>query len=170
MNHNFKSPGFSLFEILLVLSIVSMVMVFVLPWGSGLIDKNRAFNYVNLVREAVAFARASSIVNGQKIFFCHDAEGAVCRVIKNKCPAIVTESGQILRFLPPLTKGDKFCPQVGNQHLVFMPHGISNGRNGSLFYCPRGRSEHARSIIFNQSGRVRIDTVDAQGRKIRCDC
>ena len=173
MRRNFKSFGFSIFEILLVLSIGSIVIFFALPWGSGFIEKNRAFYYANVVGDAIAFARASSIVHGQRIFFCHDIKGAVCGVIKNNCPAVVTESGKTLRFLPPLPRGDILRLEISSRkkdkHLVFMPHGLSDRRDGSFYYCPRGHSDHALAIIFYSSGRIRIDTVDAQGGKIRCD-
>ena len=174
MKGDCKFLGFTIFEILLVLSIGGMVMFFALPWGSELMEKNRAFYYANVVGDAIAFARASSIVHGQRIFFCHNITGTTCGVIKNNSPGIVTESGQILRLLPPLPRGDKFCFKMSgrkkNQHLTFMPHGLLDGHNGSFFYCPRGRSNHALAIIFNRSGRIRTDTVTAQRNKIRCDC
>jgi Tfp pilus assembly protein FimT len=173
VKREYKLLGFSLFEILLVLSIGSVLIFFALSWGNGIMDKNRAYHYANIVGDAIAFARANSIVHGQKIFFCHDTEGTVCGVIKNNCPAVVTESGQILRFLPQLSRGDKLCFGISSsekdKHLVFMPHGLVDGRNGSFYYCPRGRSDHALSIIFNKAGRARIDTVDSQGNKINCD-
>ncbi len=157
----------------MVLFIGALVTLFSMEFGDSLVRKNRTFFYANTIRDAIAFARMSAVVHGQRVIFCHGSDTSICKNVKPGVPMVITESGKILRVLPRIFSGDRLLFKISGtgsgRNLVFLPRGVLDGHNGSFFYCPRGRSDHAVAIIFNKVGRIRLATVDAQGNKINCN-
>ena len=139
--------------------------------GEAFFERNRARTYTRLIKQAIAYTRISAIFTGQEVSFCHNPQSSGCRQ-QGELPAVVAKSGVVLRRLPPIFPRDRLYFKISgsDRHhpVTFRPNGLLDGHSGSFFYCPNGRSRHALAIIFNRAGRVRIASVDAQGKKINC--
>lgn len=158
-----KINGFGLIEILIALSLISILVFVGVPAMQHLTTRNRVNTYVNQLVTAINFARSEAIKRGQPVIFCGSGNLKNCDGQWQK-GQIILMNNHIARVFQALPAGDQlsWSSSLGKDTaLEMLPTGFTNGQNGSFIYCPHDK-QYAKKIVINQTGRVRVtdDSVD----------
>ncbi len=151
-----KNLGFSIFELIVALSIASIVIFFVSFNFINIIEKNRTSAYLQILKSAIAFTRTSAIKLNEKVILCIKYQYPDCHQVKDNRPIIVTASGKILRVLPKPFAKDEIKLNISLQpenKITFKPDGLIDGHNGNLTYLINGKSNNSGELKFNKRGR-----------------
>lgn len=161
------SRGFSLFESLICLSVLSIVASLAIPAFGGMLQRNRQQLAIQQLKETVNFARAAAINGSGSVSICHAPAGecdssnlwsATTRVFRDwdrdglesvDEPTLLTS--QLPEGLHWRWNNFRTLP-----HLTFLNSGVTNALNGSFILC-QGTEPRAR-LVLNKAGR--IETAD----------
>jgi len=152
--------AFSLIELLVILTIFSIMLLIAISYGCELVGKNRAQAYVDKLRAALLFTRASAISFGEPVMLCGSKNHDKCGDSWQDDLIVITHSGKLLRVLPKAFSGDElkwFSSRGINDRVIFLPMGFTDGeQNGSFYYCPKNHPENGLRLILVPSGRPNI--------------
>ncbi len=184
-----RDDGFSLVELLVGVTLASLLTSLCIPAFSHLIASQRSTSRVNQMIGAVQLARQAAISLNTTTTLC-PAEAGVClgRNQWHNGAMIFTDRNQdgaldnnetLVARLPRLEQGERiYWRSFRNRNFLrFKATGLTDWQNGHFLYCPPdGDPRYARSIILNAQGRVRLapDTdadgvaEDARGRPLQC--
>ncbi len=180
--------GLTLLELLFTLFLLSLLLGIALPDFTKLIEHKRADNNVRTLVTAIELARTSAIVDNSLVTLCRSRNGEECGGDwKNGILVFVDHDGdrdidpedRLVRFFTlPSLDGELYWRAFQNrQYLQITPQGFTRYQNGNFTFCPAsGELQHARQLILNRTGRVRLagdsdgDGIaeDSRGRPIRC--
>lgn len=155
--------GFTLFELLLSLSIGLILLLTGIPAWRHLVAQNKRTHTVNQIIAELHAARSEAISRSQVVVFCGSRDGTHCdgqwqigRL------ALLDQNREVLRVYSALTAGDRFWWQGSlgyNDALKWMPTGFTQGQRGSFYYCPGYKpGRYGAKIIVSDSGRIRVET------------
>ena len=170
--------GFNLVELMLTLSIASVLVGLAVPSFQGIMQDSRRSTVVNAFVHSVFVARSSAITYNRTVSICRSVDGATC---SNHTAS--WEHGWIV-----FMNGDRDDPPAidRGEHILFVQHALpgaaitSNRRaysfrsyahavvNGTVVFCDRRGSTEARAVIINTAGRTRVSNRDSDSRPLRC--
>ncbi len=161
--HRIRLEAFTLFELLIVMSIGLILLLAGVPAYQHLLARSRTANTVNHIIAAIHAARNEAIAQNQIVAFCGSQDGMHC---DGQWQAgqmmILDQTQQILRVYAGIPAGDRLWWQSSlgyNNVLKLAPTGFTEGQRGSFYYCPRYNSaQYGAKIIVADSGRVRVET------------
>jgi len=174
------SHAYTLIELLVVLALVTLLASLALPGMQADMQRQTGSTVVNDLSRLLAFARATAVSTGTMVTLCRSGDGLVCGGLWQHGILVFTDANanrtldgndRILRYDNSLVpRGSLRLGSFPNrQYLQFTPEGFTNKQNGSFTWCPAsGEAEHARQLIFSQSGRSRT-AFDSDGDGIRED-
>jgi type IV fimbrial biogenesis protein FimT len=182
-----KTPGYSLVELLVVLSIIAIGITLSAPDLEEFFTRNRVSSQLNQLVRAIHMARQTAIFLNQVVTLCPSADGNSCSrdwaegmllfVDSNNDRNYSQHEALIHRF-DALTDGDKLFWRAfrARPFLLMRPKGFTAYQNGTFTYCPHEGLQYARGIVLNSAGRIRLsqdsdrDGIDegANGRPLRC--
>ncbi|MCG9695997.1 GspH/FimT family pseudopilin [Shewanella sp. Isolate11] len=164
-NTRFTHNGLTLVELMVTITVATILIGIAAPSLSSLYDAQRAGANIRKIQQSLQFARNAAISYGVRV--------TVCPVADNQCNSdwqsglvIFTDSGTT----NILDGSDKVIYQTGEFHqqdtisynrraVHFYPDGLASGSNGTLKYCPGSpTSSSSKAVIVNQAGRVRFST------------
>jgi type IV fimbrial biogenesis protein FimT len=181
--------AFTLPELLVTLAIAAAALVLAVPAFHDLLAAQRATAALNQIVGAVALARTEAILQRRTVTLCPGSNGVCLGRDQWHHGALVfidsdrngrrDEGERLVGALPGLRPGERIYWRSfrNRSYLQFHPRGYTDWQNGSFLYCPSGgQARHARMIILNAQGRVRVardadgDGVaeDADGSGLRC--
>lgn len=167
-----RRSGFTLVELLIVLCIVAILTTVVVPELRHFIQEQRMVTQANEVLTVLAIARNSALHRQVRVTLCTSDNQQIC----NRANAWeagwllftdagvrgqVDENDQILRSGGKLSADNTLrAGGTFRYYVSYLPDGTSQGSGGlandTLRLCDARGREHARSIIINVTGRVRI--------------
>jgi type IV fimbrial biogenesis protein FimT len=167
--------GFTLPELLVTLAIAAAAMAIAVPAFNDLLAANRATAALNQIVGAISVARTEAILQRRTVTLCPGADG-ICQgrdqwhhgalvFIDADRNGRIDEGERVVATLPPLQPGERIYWRSfrNRSYLQFHPRGFTDWQNGNFLYCPRdGQPRHARMVILNAQGRVRV-ARDADG-------
>lgn len=181
--------GFSLFESLIVLAIVSVFATISLPL------LKRIYNYANekilqsQLLHTIQFARQEAQIRQLPVALCQSSDNVECSgnwldgqlvfVDENK-DGMVNDNEQILTTIQTranrgLLRWRSF-PAKRNDDLLFLPTGGMRSDNGTFWYCPDTSGLPKWAIVLSKAGRARVTypnkngvILDATGNSLQCD-
>jgi type IV fimbrial biogenesis protein FimT len=173
-----RSNGLTLPELITSLAIVAVAGTLAIPSFNNLrLDSERA-RMVNSFVHSLFLARSESIKRGEVVTICPSWDGESCAnpgtswhigwiVFANTSRSDVDtrDPGEdIIHVQGPWTAG---TIRSNRSSYAFRPHrqGVPNG---TLVFCDRRGSEHARAVIVSQTGRPRVSQRDASRRPLQC--
>jgi type IV fimbrial biogenesis protein FimT len=164
------SKAFTFIELLVAIAIGIILLLVGVPTMQEIINKNRIIADVDQIVSGLYFARSMAIKLGEPITFCGSSNYKSCSGSwQDGQIIIVSESSkEVLQVLPKVIFPNRLSGNFKNATITFLPVGFIKGRKGSIYYCPKKFLHHARAIIIEFSGRVRIDSKTAQGKIIPC--
>jgi type IV fimbrial biogenesis protein FimT len=170
--------GFTLFELLIAVSVLAILLGVATPgFGAMILDSRRATT-VNSFLHSVYLARSTAIHRGKMVSICPSADGRTCGsrganwqagwivfVNDDKDQPPVRDDSETLLAVFEAVNGSIITSNRASYS--FRPH-IHGVVNGSVIFCDRRGSAEARAVIINSAGRPRVARVDSDNRPLRC--
>ncbi len=170
--------GLTLVELMVTIALVAIVGTIAAPSFLDLRLNAARSASVNDFFHALFLARAEAIKRGHIVSLCRSADGRSCAsqdapwtvgwmVFVNEDrdePAERDSNEAIVAVYGPR---DNMSISSNRATYSFRPH-TQGVVNGTIVFCDRRGSEHARAIIISHTGRPRVATRDASGRALKC--
>mgnify|MGYP000082488416 FL=1 len=179
--------GFTLLELMVSLSVTSILAAIAVPNFNDFIIKMRVDNEISQLHRILLMTRNAAINSGKKAIICPLNEAFNCTVQwQNKLSVFVDENDnklfdineKIILIREAISPDDKLVYGNTRNKITFKPTGSLSGlANGTFRYCPKGYDNLARGIVVARSGRLyQSSDVDNDGidenrgnKEISCD-
>lgn len=169
------NSGFSLIELLIALSISSLLAMLAVNGFNHLINRVKADTELSELTESFALARQTAISSRLHVSVCGSSDGSQCDQGWQNGFIVFQHGGQQKTFInnasTPLLyhhkPAERFVLKSNNKIFTFRPSGLLKGKAGSLLYCPK--QEQAKlfhRIAISRGGRIRAYSA-AQLKKIK---
>ncbi len=169
------AQAFTLVELLVALSVASLLAGLAYPAFSDLIARVHATSRVNDLVGIIRFARHAAIDGGRWVTLCPAVDTTCSNSTDWRTGIMVFEdrnrdgrrqhSEPVLGYLPRLDEGEQLRWRSFRRrnYLTFRSEGYTNWQNGSFHYCPAsGDARYGKVLIVNIQGRT-APSVDADG-------
>jgi len=181
--------GFTLVELMITVSIISILIGIAVPNYSSFICKLRVNNEISELNRLLLIARNTAINNRQTVTLCHLDESGKCDTNWQQQLSVFTDinankiyephlNEYILRVKSKIKITDKLHYGIGRTGVIYAPTGrlAGWGSNGTFRYCPLNHQNFNRGIRVATSGRLYITTdvdhdgkdEDRNGRELTC--
>ena len=175
-----SGDGFTLVELLLVLSILSILLGLSLPNFQAMYAQRQADVVIRKVSKAIQLARMSAIRTGKLVTLCRSDSGVECGgewrdgiiVFSDRNgDRKINQDDVLQQFItfPGINGSLKWRAFQNRQYLQITNQGFTRYQNGNFTYCPNnGDASLARQLIINRTARIRF-AIDSDGDGIRED-
>lgn len=175
-----RPHGWSLVELLAVLSIFAVVLGVAAPSLRDFVDRLRWQAAFGEAYDLTLEARVMAVQRNRPVTLCPSREGVVCVNEWQRDWLLFTDQNengrlddhdQLLRTIPRDSGGQLITWKSfrNEPFMQFSPEGLSNNTNGTLAFCAEdGRPGRDRKIVINRTGRARKVFAAADGRLSDC--
>ncbi|MES2683527.1 MAG: GspH/FimT family pseudopilin [Pseudomonadota bacterium] len=170
------SSGFTLLELLVTITVASILLTLAVPSFNSLTQNNRRSSYVGDLLRTLAYARNQAVTSRSTITVCPSAApynaAPTCAangwhtgwVVFREAgtPNGIFDAGElVLAVHEPLSNANTtICGDANlGDGITFTNAGVLRGGAGSLSYCDARGIGEGRSIIVATFGRVRSDVT-----------
>jgi len=169
--------GFSLFELIVTVSLVAVVLTLGLPSFGGIIANHRLRVEVNALFHAVHLARKESIVRRRVVTLCPTRDGVACERDLDWSTGWMMfvnrdRNGDAQRDPDePILQQFEVNPAnrvVANRMSFSLRSTELRATNGTLIFCDRTKRAAARALVISYTGRPRVSRTDRRGRPYKC--
>jgi len=173
-----KKWGFTMIEILITLSIVSLLLALATPQLPAFIEKYQGEKALIAVARAIKVGRTSAIRTGSTVTVCRSSDAQQCSGSWQDGLIVFTDQNKdrVLNQADQLLVQLKFNDLPGTivwrafqnrQYLQINSRGDLIHQNGTFTYCAfSGSAESAHQLIISGTGRIRF-AADDDGDGIR---
>jgi len=161
--------GFSLLEIVVVLTIVFIILVFAIP-SERIFLTNAKVDALRLqLQRAIDLTRSEAIMRGETVTLCGSSNKNTCTGSWDTGYIIVANAKPIYIFYDIPNQGQLHWRAFPSHQpeLQYLPSGMSKTENGTFWYCLPTEKKPRWAIVISQSGRARL--VDFEKEKINQD-
>lgn len=170
--------GFTLFEILIALSLISILSLCAFPTLQNLFSISNNTLCKDKLLEAIHFAQQEALTRDTPI---------ALSTTENQDILVFTDDNNdgIIHHKQQLLSTTQLGKQSGELHLrsypyyrhylQFLPRGQVSSDNGTFWYCPTGKTTPAWAIIVNKAARPRVvyaekdeKVRDSHGKELSC--
>lgn len=152
----------NLFEVLIVVTVVSILLVMAVPSGHEFLVENRALAAVNALIGGLNFARSEAVTRNEKIIFCKSLDHKNCGG-EWRDGQIVMQGSDLLKVFSVVPKGARLMwnSSGGKDDFVeWLPSGFTNGQRGSFYYCAGAKNQrYSRAIVLLNTGRIYVEPI-----------
>ena len=173
-----KCKGFTLVELMVSVTILSIITAIVVPNLNEFIVRIRVDNEISQLHRLLLIARNSAINFNQDVTLCPLDDDSHCStdwqkdivifIDINKDNAYNSDSNEkIIRIKPAIKNSDKLQYGLRRNRIKFAATGRTTGwgSNGTLKYCPQNFIGLSRAIVIATSGRFYLSTdIDYDGK------
>jgi len=181
--------GFTLVELMITVSITSILIGIAVPNYSSFICKLRVNNEISELNRLLLIARNTAINNRQTVTLCHLDESGKCDTNWHQQLSVFIDTNAnkiyepnlneyILRVKSKIKTTDKLHYGIGRTGVIYAATGrlAGWGSNGTFRYCPLNYQNFNRGIRVATSGRLYITTdtdhdgkdEDRNGKELTC--
>lgn len=168
--------GFSLIELMVVLIIATILFVLVVPSQTLFFHHAKARAVDSQLLQALDLARTTAISRAMKVVLCKSADHKSCSGQGQAGYIVLANDEVIYDFSTDSTAGELYWRSaLGHEYLAFLPDGMTQGGNGTFWYCAKPLNQTVWAIIINQAGRARQvfpnsvgEVHDAEGKALLC--
>lgn len=156
--------GFTLIELMVSISVISILAAIAVPNFSDFIIKMRVDNEISKLHRMLLLTRNSAINSGQRTIVCPLNSSYQCtEQWQNELSVFVGVNSntmfdaneKIIRIKPAITVGDELVYGKGRNKITYQPTGQLSGlTNGTFRYCPQSHKHNSRGIVVARSGRI----------------
>jgi len=172
-----KAFGYSLYELLITLGLVSVVLLLGMPtFGSLAADKKLRVE-VDALFHAVHLARSESIVRRRVVSLCPSLDGQHCSgdydwsngwilfVNKGRQNPLLRDDDELLLRYHRVGHTARIS---ANRRGFSLRATVLRATNGTIVFCDHaGRTEN-RALVISYTGRPRVTRKDTRGRPHQC--
>ncbi|MCB1644141.1 MAG: GspH/FimT family pseudopilin [Pseudomonadales bacterium] len=181
--------GFSLTELVIVISVLSILTGFALPAFERLMARSDTTAGINRIIGAVNYTRYTAITYRSMATLCPanladagcngDWAGRLIVFLDHNANAKPDDRDEIISVIQAAPGSGSLTWRAfqNKQYLQFTQLGYTNFQNGNFTFCPQpGDIAYARQIIINVQGRARMNHrkddegyyLDTRNRRLRC--
>lgn len=158
-----KVRAFTLVELMVSVSITSILAAIAIPNYSDFIVQMRVDNEISQLHRMLLITRNSAINSGHKAILCPLNNSFQCTTQwQNELSVFIDANSskafdageKIITIKEAINSGDSLVYGKGRDKITFKPTGHLSGlANGTFRYCPKTHRNRARGIIIARSGR-----------------
>jgi type IV fimbrial biogenesis protein FimT len=169
--------GFSLFELLMTLALVTVILTLGIPAFGDIVANQRLRVEVDAIFHAIHLARKESIVRRRVVSICPTVDGQSCESgvewspgwmtfvnIDRDWPAVRDANEPVLRWF----KVNPANRIVANRRSFSLRSTDLRATNGTLIFCDRAGRATPRALVVSYTGRPRVAYKDSRGRPYKC--
>ena len=175
--HNRSQDGLTLPELVVTLSVISILAVSATGSLQHFIQENRMAAAVNQFVTALHLARNEAVKHGSRVVLCPSSDGHNCGYSRewvngwilfasNNRERDVNE--RLLQTGSPLSTGIHMSSSNHRKRIVYQPDGTSPGTNSSFTFCDGHKRVKPRIICLSNTGRPRLTWTRCDGKPIQC--
>jgi type IV fimbrial biogenesis protein FimT len=172
-----RSRGLTLSELLVSLSVTSIMTIAALNYLPLWLHSNRMTGEVNRFVVALQLARSEAVKQGRRLVLCPQTKQGVCGraadwengwlLFASDDRERDTDETPILAA-PPMAEFIRMRSGNQRKRIVYQPDGSSGGTNSSFTFCDRRGLAKPRVICLSNSGRPRTAYTRCDGKPISC--
>ena len=172
-----RHQGYSLYELIMTLSLISLVLTLGIPSFGAIVANHRVRSDVDALFHAIHVARKSSITRKQVVTLCPSQDQLTCDestdwsagwiMFSNKSrhqSDVRDESEPLLRRHRP-HPGNRI---TANRRYFSLRSTELRATNGTLVFCDKTGRAKPRALVVSYTGRPRVAYADRQGRPYAC--
>lgn len=165
-----RKNGFTLIELMIVLSIIAILSAIAIPGFSHSIRKQQSELAISQLQRSLSLARQTAISQRVSVVVCPSFNGTQCSgdgsswtaggivfvdLNDNKLYEPSSEIGGFLRRIHPLDNDNQLSSNA--EYISFNSYGMLNSSPQTFVYCDSSdQSNYNRSLIVSTQGRVRV--------------
>ena len=161
--------GFTLIELMIVLTIIASLLSLTIPSFNSLLQKYRSYHVVSALYQHLNYARAEAVTRSKVITVCGTDDNTTCNGSKDWSDLLIlifvddngngdTDDEETILKIFDLKQegGTLFWRSFRNKsYLQWLPNGFTNYQSGNFTYCPANKDAHyAKKLIMNVAGRI----------------
>lgn len=160
-----KKPGFTFLELLLTLSLITILSLTAIPTWQTFTQHTQATLMQEQLLRAIQFTRTAAIFQRSRVMLCGSRNQKTCDAEWSAGFIALAEKDVLYHWQTLTTAGTLFWRAFPLHHptLDFLPTGLPNAENGTFWFCLTHSKRIAWAISLNQVGRVRLLQPNAQG-------
>lgn len=169
---NRKEAGFSLIELVVTLSVLTIILTIALPSFAALLQGSRESSTYHLLTTSLAAARLRAVKDNAPVTVCPSADGRTCRgdAIWSEGWILYRDPGRdlqpassdaVIQQFGPVGGRLRLRSTAGRTRVRFLPSGWAFGSNLSIRLCRPGKDGFRGSVIVNNAGRPRTERQTA---------
>jgi type IV fimbrial biogenesis protein FimT len=173
------APGVTLIEMLIVISIIAVLSAVALPALGNLKQAGASRSARSALSVAINQARISAAMRRQQVVVCPSADQNTCdHDLRWHRGWLVFLDGnrngehegneEIIALNQAQPSGIAILGSRGRHRIRYQPDGTSDGSNLTLTICDGRGTSTARSLVLNNSGRLRSGVPSADQAAAAC--
>lgn len=152
-----QSYGFSLIELMVVLTIAAIIAGFAIPNYRTFIQKKQINIIAQEMQNSLQLARTLAITSRENVLLC-PGQVAPCASNWHEGWQILGESNQSLAVFMPLPRGYEITWNRTDRGIEWEADGcISGGDNGTFTISSDDNKKYIRKVILSLTGRIRME-------------
>ncbi len=169
-----RQRGFTLIELLVTLSVAAILLTVAVPNYITFVQNSRLATQANDLVTMLNYARSEALKRNQRITVCSSTTGNSCAgsttwdsgliVFADTNGDAVVDGGEDILQVRQAMEGANTL-QSGLSRVTYQSNGFlfGFGANGTFRLCDSRGTASARAIVVSNLGRVRTDTLVAEG-------
>ncbi|HUV23027.1 MAG TPA: GspH/FimT family pseudopilin [Gammaproteobacteria bacterium] len=159
-----KNSGFTLLELMITLTLISLVMAIGIPSMRDFIKNDRLVTQINTMVGHLAYARSEAVTRHQTVIICASSNLTSCSssnwaegwilFVDTDNNADFSAGEDMLRQHEALSGGATFTSSVGSV-VTYDERGFAPNSIGTFSLCDDRGTAHMKSISISATGRVR---------------
>lgn len=169
--------GFSLYELLLTLTLVAILVGLGLPSFAAIAARSRISTEVNALFHAVHLARKESIMRREVVSLCTSRDGSTCSAGRDWSTAWIMFNNNDDDVPPQRDPGEPllYVHFVADSVMISANRSTFTLRatqkratNGTLIVCDRAGRAEPKALVVSYTGRPRVAFETPRGQAYRC--
>lgn len=174
-SYRYRQRAFSLYELLVTLTVAAVVLVIGVPSFGSLMARQRQHAELNALFHAVHLARKVSITRRRVVTICPSADGASCgrdwsrgwimfeNVDRDAPPSV--DAGEPVLSRHSAGKGVRV---VANRRAFTLRATRLRATNGTIVVCDDAGRIAPRALVVSYTGRPRVASETPRGEPYTC--
>ena len=172
-----RHSGFTLYELLLTLSLIAILVGLGLPSFTEIAANSRLRTEINALFHAIHVARKESIMRRSVVSICPSFDGLVCRPGKDWSGGWIMFNNRDRDSPPQVDQGEPILQvhTVGeNVRITANRRGFTlratqkRATNGTIVVCDTAGRVAPRALVVSYTGRPRVALENRRGEAYKC--
>ena len=172
-----NTRGYTLYELLLTLTLVAVLVGLGLPSFSGMAARNRLHVEINALFHAIHLARKESIMRRRVVSICPSVDGLTCEPSRDWSTSWLMFENTDKDEPPRRDPGEPLLQaHIVSEHVQIMANrrGFTlratqkRATNGTFVVCDRADRVTPRALVVSYTGRPRVTQKTRRGEPYSC--